>query len=471
MMNNIDFAGLAQMFSQALPVSNSGSRQLWAIDKASIRDSSSQVSALRGQDGKVPQSSRRGVSYGPGTYMTRVGSIAIVPIMGPLVSRMSYWAWSYDEVIRDIRLAVEDNTIDAIMLDVDSPGGMVANVEAAAQEILKARAAKPVVAFVGGIGASAAYWLSACASEVVAAPTSLVGSVGCLIRYLDMEGIFTKLGARKIEVVADQSPNKSLDAESEEGRAELQAIVDNGAELFLEGLIQSRGVSRETLVSNYGGGLVFTAQEALTRGLVDKISSLEDTLTDLADRAAQTLTHADAATASSDQEKIMAEAKDGAAPVTKNADKVVTVESLRADHGDMIASIEKDAEDRGAKKERDRISGIQALSVSGHEALVAELIADANCSVGDAAQKILAEVKTSSVSSEAKTLNANDVLRKMDAAAEGVSSSVSSGDGEVVANTPEDWKAEWESSDKLKAEYPTSDSYVATKKREALKAA
>lgn len=468
-MPDLNIASLISRFLQ--PISpTAGGRHLWAIDKEGIRGSLLAVNELRrSEGGPAPAASRRGTSYGRGTYMTRVGSVAVVPVLGPLVARTSWSYWSYDEIIRDLRIAEEDDTIDAILLDVDSPGGMVANVEAAATEISRINAAKPVTAFIGGLGASAAYWLAASGGDVVAAPTSLVGSVGCLIRYMDIEGIFTKLGANIVEVLAAQSPNKRLDPASDEGQAELQAIVDNGAELFLEGLAEARGVDRDTLLANYGQGLVFTAQDALERGLIDRISSFEETLAGLADRA---LSHTGAASATArfGQETNM-DPKDKEQGKT-SANKPVTVESLRAEHGGLIAGIENAAATAAVSEERARVAAIQKHAKAGRETLIATMIADGT-PAADAANKILAAIDAGEISDLAATassLTAQQVLQNMDKAAEGVVSSPSSGEY-AKADTPDGWKAEWDGSKELQGIYPTRESYVATKKREAARAA
>lgn len=450
-MPDIDLAALASRFLSTVGPAAVGGMQHWAIRKEAIAESLSTVRALRGDGGSPVASARRGASFGGGTYMTRIGSTAIVPVIGPLVSRMTWSYWSYDEIIRDIRMAIADPSIESILIDVDSPGGMVANVDAAAAEIRAAAAVKPVAAHVGGIGASAAYWLAAASGDVAASETSLVGSVGALIRYLDIEGIFTRLGARVVEVIAEQSPNKRLDPDSPEGKAELQAIVDRSGELFLTGLEASRRTDRATLVDQYGQGLVFTSQEAMARGMIDRIASFEETLATLADRG--TGKSAGSAAARKGQEHIMAQEKTETALVAPTA---VTVEGLRAEHGELIATIEKDA----ATAERERILGIEANALPGHEKLVAEMKADGKTSPAEAAVRILAVEKT-------KAADRQKGLEALDRAAAGVESApIAGAEGKASASTPEEWRAEWAKDSKLQAEYPTAESYIATMKKE-----
>lgn len=462
----LDAQMIGQMASQALSGMNpvlGGGDQLWAVDARRLEGGVTLARSMRDARSAAGQS-RRGAPYGNGSLMRRSGSTAIIPIYGPLTARGNWAYCSYDEIIRDIRTARDDTTIDSILYDVDSPGGMVSNVEAAAREIAAAAAEKPSIAHVGGLGASAAYWLSAAAGQVIAAETSLVGSVGCLIRYMDIEGIFTKLGGKVVEVIADQSPNKRLDPATPEGKAELLAIANDGAEMFLAGLEASRGVSRETLMENYGQGLVFTAREALSRGLIDGIGSFEETLAALADRR-ENLNGAASATVQNGQETIMADNKTDGQPKAAEPKTPVTVDSLRAEHGDLIAQIEAAAADRGATAERERILGIEASSMPGCEDLVAGLKADGKTTPAEAAVQILARVKQSGSAASA-------VLEKMDKAAEGVVSTPSGSEAPASvtskpkASTPEEWTAEWGASEKLQAEYPTAESYVATMKRE-----
>ncbi len=200
------------------------------------------------------------------------------------MARYNWRFFSYDEIARDLDWLVQNPDITAIILDVNSPGGMVSGVEAAEQAIKKAASAKPLVAMIDGIGASAAYWLASAAPEIVITPTSLTGSVGALISYIELEGILTRLGARKVEVLAEQSPNKRLDPDSEQGRAELQAIVDDAGEMFLQTLATNREASRESILDNYGQGLVFPAAQALKRGMVDRVESLEELVAQMAAR-------------------------------------------------------------------------------------------------------------------------------------------------------------------------------------------
>ena len=168
----------------------------------------------------------------------------------------------------------------------------------------------------------------------------------------------------------------------------------------------------------------------------------------------------------------MAEKNTGTAPSAAPA-QVVTLESLRADHGDLVATLENSASEAAMKAatqaERDRVSAIMALSRPGRETLIAGMIADGTDAAA-ASSKILAAIDAGELAATSAGPSAEAVLAKMDRAAEGVVSSVSEAEP-AAANDPEGWAAEYTASDKLKAEFPTAESYVAYKKREGRQAA
>lgn len=144
--------------------------------------------------------------------------------------------------------------------------------------------------------------------------------------------------------------------------------------------------------------------------------------------------------------------------------KPITVESLKADHPEVFAAVRDEGFAAGVAAENKRVLAIEANALSGHEDLVSKHKADTSVTAEQSAIEILKAEK-------AKPASPRAVLERMDNAAEGVESRPSaSGDAGAAApkaTTPEGWKAEYEASKDLQAEYPTAEAYVATKKREA----
>lgn len=445
---------------------------LWAVREDRLSASASMVRQHRadGPDGiSAFAAGRRGTLLRPReSFATRVGAVAVIPVLGPLVQRMSRMYWSYDEIIRDLGLAVADPDIETILLDIDSPGGMVSGCDECAAQIRVANGIKPVISHIGGLGASAAYWLATAAGEVTAGRTANIGSVGALISYLDIEGIFTGLGAKKVEVIAEQSPAKRLDPDSEEGRAELQAIVDGAAELFIDGLTAQRGVSRETVMDRYGQGRVFKADEALTRGMIDRISSFENILADLAGRPDDDDNAVTAAAPEPGETSMTTTKTDkGQAAKPATAETPLSIEMLKADHPEIAEALIAEGRAAGAEAERTRILGIEANALPGHETLVAEMKADGNVSPADAAERILRAEKESRAR---KLQSLKDADKEVPDIAPAASASGSDTSPEPSANVPqteEGWRREYEGSAQLRAEFKTVEQYLAVKKAEA----
>jgi ClpP class serine protease len=188
----------------------------WAIRAEEVISSLQMVRNLRGP---APQGVAAGMAatlssqpLAAGSFARRVGNTAVVPVFGPLVARFSWSYWSYEEIVRDLRLAASTSGIDRIVMEIDSPGGigtMIDTVQAAVTDIRKSMR---VDAHIRGMGASAAYLIASAAESVTADRTSLIGSVGTLIHYVDMEGILTRLGGTVVEAIAEQSPNKGCRA-------------------------------------------------------------------------------------------------------------------------------------------------------------------------------------------------------------------------------------------------------------------
>lgn len=128
--------------------------------------------------------------------------VAIIPINGPLVSRGDmigdgYRMTSYSAIVKEFGRAAGDPSIRAIVAAVNSPGGTVDGVLAAAEAIRAARAEKPVVAHVAGMAASAGYWLASQADEIVLADDlAQVGSIGVYTMHMDLSGLLEKIGVQ-----------------------------------------------------------------------------------------------------------------------------------------------------------------------------------------------------------------------------------------------------------------------------------
>jgi signal peptide peptidase SppA len=187
--------------------------------------------------------------------------------------------WFADSDYRDIRTSVRralaDPTAKTVDLIIDSPGGSVLGLPETAEAIRAANRIKPVRAFVTGIAASAAYWLAAQASTITLTPSGEVGSVGVLDIHADVSKALDNAGIKLTAVTAgehkvERAPFTAL---SDDARAHMQSGVNAWYGDFLSAVHNGRG-TRVSPNSNFGGGRMLSAREAVAAGMVDFISSL-----------------------------------------------------------------------------------------------------------------------------------------------------------------------------------------------------
>lgn len=229
--------------------------------------------------------------------------VAIIPINGALVSRGDmigdgYRATSYGAVVTELNRAVNDPSISAIMLAVNSPGGTVEGVLGAASAIRAARDAKPVTAHVTGMAASAGYWLAAQADEIVLADDlAQVGSIGVYTMHADISGLLSQIG---IDISLISSGRHKVDghpfaALPDAVRADMQQEIDDLRLMFAREVAagrEVRGLTSDLALATEAR--MFRAlnprtgdREAIDRKLADRIGTRADVLASMTTPAAR----------------------------------------------------------------------------------------------------------------------------------------------------------------------------------------
>ncbi|MBN3037028.1 MAG: signal peptide peptidase SppA [Candidatus Diapherotrites archaeon] len=210
--------------------------------------------------------------------MADYGNVATVPLKGSIESESyeSYFGFSVGarDVIKLIREADDDPMVSSILLDINSGGGSVV----ASKEIARAvrEAEKPVVAYVGDVGASGAYYVAAAADEIVADEDSLTGSIGVIAQVDNYQGLMEKIGYNTTiiyegEFKAMGSPFKEL-TDTEESM--LRGIVQDAFQNFKRNVLLFReGRITAAALDSVADGRVINGRAALAVGLVDYVGS------------------------------------------------------------------------------------------------------------------------------------------------------------------------------------------------------
>ncbi|TVR06636.1 MAG: S49 family peptidase [Salinarimonadaceae bacterium] len=232
----------------------------------------------------------RGMSLARAEKATRRDGVAIISMIGPMFRRANMMteisgATSYDIIRRDLQAAVDDPSVKAILLNIDSPGGQANGTDELAKAIFDVRGKKPITAYIGGTGASAAYWLAAAADEIVISDSAILGSIGVYMAVIDEEARDEKRGIKKIEFVSSQTPNKNQSLSSAEGREGMQRTIDALAEVFIAAVAEYRGVKAEVVTTKYGRGGVEVGAHAIALGMADRIGTFEGVLAALSNRS------------------------------------------------------------------------------------------------------------------------------------------------------------------------------------------
>ena len=222
----------------------------------------------------------------PNGQAERAGQIATVPLKGILMPNAGglfallfggSGLGTFQSALAD---AAADPKVSAIVMDIDSPGGMVDQIPETAAQIRAARAVKPVVAVANGQADSAAYWLASQADEIVVTPSGEAGSVGVYQLHRDMSEAHAMRGIAPTLVSAGKykvegNPYEPL---GDEAQAAMQADVDDYYGMFTADVAKGRGVEQSAVQQGYGEGRALHARQAVAAGLADRVDTLPATL-------------------------------------------------------------------------------------------------------------------------------------------------------------------------------------------------
>lgn len=267
-----------------------------------------------------------------------------------------------------------DDTVKAVVMEVDSPGGQAAGVADFADKVRELSLIKPIVVFVSDIGASAAYWIASAASKIVISQTASVGSIGVYAAVTDNSKAMEDAGYKQITFVSSQSPKKRPDYTSDEGRAQIQKQIDTLASVFVDAVAKFRGVDSDTVLKEFGQGDIVFAQDAVNRNMADQVGTIDDAFK----MAINMIQHE-----SVDQTFTQTSLPNNGGYTN------MTREELLSQSPELVAEIAKTA----AAEERARIKEIEALETDANMAVAGDIIKSAKYTEGmnasDVALKIL----------------------------------------------------------------------------------
>jgi capsid assembly protease len=213
------------------------------------------------------------------------GTVAVLPVLGILTQRggmtgASEPLTSTARLMQAFRSLVADETVGAIVMDVDSPGGSVFGTLELADEIYRARGSKPIVAVANSMAASAAYWIATAADELVVTPSGEVGSIGVIAAHEDISAALEQDGRKVTLITAGKYKGEGNPYEplGEEARAAIQATIDDYYAAFVSAVARHRGVKAGEVRGGFGEGRMVSAKDAVSLGMADRVGTLDEVL-------------------------------------------------------------------------------------------------------------------------------------------------------------------------------------------------
>jgi protease-4 len=198
-----------------------------------------------------------------------VPAVGLLEVDGTISESMPY--------LEAIKQFEDDKSIKAVVIRLDSPGGKVGPSQEIYSALLRLKKTKPVVASLGSIGASGAYYIACAAHTIYALSGTMTGSIGVIAEFFDASEGLKKLGVKPNSITAGTlkdagSPFRSM---NEDERAYFQALLKDVHEQFIEAVSASRKLKPET-VRALADGRVFTGRQAKEAHLIDKLGGLDD---------------------------------------------------------------------------------------------------------------------------------------------------------------------------------------------------
>lgn len=214
---------------------------------------------------------------------SQAGGVAVIPVRGVIIPRPNIFemfglATSAQTIGQSVHVAMDDPEIKAVVMHVNSPGGVVSGVPELAGELRGLRGRKPIVAHADYLMASAAYWIASSADEIIASPSAMVGSVGVYGMHIDQSGWLEQMGL-KVTLIADPDEKvegNSFEPLSQSAQAHIQKLVSNDLNMFRADVAAGRSMKAADIADSWAR--IYQPREALAMGMIDKIRPLSETL-------------------------------------------------------------------------------------------------------------------------------------------------------------------------------------------------
>ncbi len=183
------------------------------------------------------------------------------------------------EIVKQLSDFRKDSKVKAVVVRIDSPGGVVGPSQEIHAELRKLAAVKKVIVSMGSVAASGGYYIAAPASVIYANPGTITGSIGVLMKLSNIEGLMGKLGLKSFTLKTGRykdsgSPVRAMTTDEQ---AMLQSVIDSTHSQFVKAVAEGRKLPVDE-VAKIADGRIFSGEQAKALKLVDKLGTLQDAI-------------------------------------------------------------------------------------------------------------------------------------------------------------------------------------------------
>ena len=201
------------------------------------------------------------------------GRVGLVEIIGEIDDP--------EPIVDQLDRMERDTSVRAVVIRLDSPGGGVAASQEIYEAVKKLRedGKKPVVASMGGVAASGAYYVACAADSIVANAGTLTGSIGVIMQFPNTEDLFRKVGIRfeTVKTGKYKDIGNMWRPMTDDERKLLQDVLSNVYDQFVDAIVEGRSLVKEDILP-YADGRIFSGDQALQYGFVDRLGDLDDAI-------------------------------------------------------------------------------------------------------------------------------------------------------------------------------------------------
>ncbi|GAB7026102.1 signal peptide peptidase SppA [Geotalea toluenoxydans] len=181
------------------------------------------------------------------------------------------------ETVKQLQALRKNEKVKAVVLRIDSPGGVVGPSQEIHDAVKKLNLKKKVVVSMGSLAASGGYYIAVPASKIFANPGTITGSIGVLMKFSNIEGLMDKVGMKAFTLKTGKfkdvgSPARTM---TDQEKEMLQSVIDSTHGQFIKAVAEGRKLPVEE-VRTLANGRIYSGEQALALKLVDQLGTLQD---------------------------------------------------------------------------------------------------------------------------------------------------------------------------------------------------